>query len=68
MNKQEAARRKWYKNSPLCPDCGERVYVAGASIGFFGLNVSYFKKCNDCLPPEIAAEARRIKKSFLGED
>ena len=67
MNKdQRKARLKWYEDAPLCPLCGQHpTHVAEAKIGFFGLTLTYFDRCNACLPDKVAQVAERIKQSML---
>ncbi len=63
---QRKARRKWYEDAPLCPLCGQhKTHVAEAKIGFFGLTLTYFDRCNACLPEQVAQVAELIKQSML---
>ena len=69
MSDRSEVRRKWYEDAPLCGACGKnQVHIAEAHIGFFGLQLTYFKDCNACLPEEVAREAEEIKKTFLKEE
>lgn len=67
-DEQGAARAKWYATAPECPECGEhRVSVGQARIGFFGLSLTYFDRCDECLPPEVADYSRQVRRNLLGE-
>ena len=64
-----ASRTKWYEEAPLCPECGEnRVSVGQAIIGFFGLNITYFDRCDECLPPEVAEYSREVRANLLSAE
>ena len=64
-----AARAKWYADAPLCPECGEnRVSVGQAHIGFFGLQLTYFDRCDECLPDEVAEYSREVRTHLLEGD
>ena len=60
-------RRRWYDDAPECA-CGARVSVAHALVGFFGLSITYWNACDDCLPPAVADESRRVKAGLLEAD
>ena len=64
---QGAARAKWYADAPLCPECEVNpVSVGQARIGFFGLSLTYFDRCDECLPDEVAKYSRDLRASLLG--
>ena len=42
--------------------------VARALVGFFGLSITYWNACDDCLPPAVADESRRVKAGLLEAD
>ena len=61
------ARLRWYADAPVCPECNEhRVSVGQATIGFFGLSVTYFDRCDECLPTEVADYSRQVRANLLG--
>ena len=63
---QGAARAKWYADAPLCPECEvNRVSVGQAFIGFFGLSLTYFDRCDECLPDEVAKYSRLLRANLL---
>lgn len=68
-NDKGASRSKWYEDAPQCPECGtNRVSVGEARIGFFGLCLTYFDRCDECLPPEVAEYSREVRANLLGAE
>jgi C4-type Zn-finger protein len=64
-----AARAKWYEDAPQCPECGRhRVSVGEARIGFFGLCLTYFTACDECLPAKVAEYSREVRANLLGAE
>ena len=63
----DEARLRWYADAPVCPVCDEhRVSVGQARIGFFGLSLTYFDRCDSCLPSEVAEYSRQVRANLLG--
>ena len=63
-DRRTTQRQRWYYEAPECA-CGGRVSVARAFVGFFGLRITCWNACDDCLPPHVADESRRIKAALL---
>ena len=63
-DRRTVQRQRWYDEAPECA-CGGRVSVARAFVGFFGLSITYWNACDDCLPPDVADEARSIRDALL---
>lgn len=68
-NDKGASRTRWYADAPLCPECGKhRVSVGQARIGFFGLTLTYFDRCDECLPVEVAEYSREVRAGLLSAE